>query len=138
MKTYCSRRRGGSPVIVVSIIMLLVALGTGGLMLLGTGGLMLRSALKPVDNGGPADEHAVRRGSFEVSVPASGELAAKEQIEIRNKLDYRAVITQVIDEGEIVKTGDVLVEFASDEIEEKIKDAKDALNSAQTKLITAQ
>jgi multidrug resistance efflux pump len=115
---------------VVSIIMLLVALGTGG--------LMLRSALKPVDNGGPADEHAVRRGSFEVSVPASGELAAKEQIEIRNKLDYRAVITQVIDEGEIVKTGDVLVEFASDEIEEKIKDAKDALNSAQTKLITAQ
>jgi hypothetical protein len=81
---------------VVSIIMLLVALGTGG--------LMLRSALKPVDNGGPADEHAVRRGSFEVSVPASGELAAKEQIEIRNKLDYRAVITQVIDEGEIVKT----------------------------------
>jgi HlyD family secretion protein len=115
---------------VVSIIMLLVALGAGG--------LMLRSALKPVDNGGPADEHAVRRGSFEISVPASGELAAKEQIEIRNKLDYRAVITQVIDEGEIVKTGDVLVEFASDEIEEKIKDAKDALNSAQTKLITAQ
>ncbi|MHC4142197.1 MAG: hypothetical protein ACYSUF_10085, partial [Planctomycetota bacterium] len=80
MKTYCSRRRGGSPVIVVSIIMLLVALGTGG--------LMLRSALKPVNNGGPADEHAVRRGSFEISVPASGELAAKEQIEIRNKLDY--------------------------------------------------
>jgi multidrug efflux pump subunit AcrA (membrane-fusion protein) len=115
---------------VVSIIMLLIALGAGG--------LMVRAALKPAPNGGPTDEHAVRRGSFEISVPASGELAALSQIEIRNKLDYRAVITRVIDEGEIVQAGDILVEFAADEIENKIKDAKDALNSAVAQSIAAQ
>jgi multidrug resistance efflux pump len=115
---------------VVSIVMLIAALGTGA--------FMLRAALAPGEANGPADEHTVRRGSFEISIPASGELAAKEQIEIRNKLDYRAVITRVIDEGEMVKAGDELVRFASDEIEEKIKDAEDALNSAQTALITAQ
>jgi multidrug resistance efflux pump len=115
---------------VISIIMLAVALGTGA--------LMLRSALTPPENGAAADEHVVHRGSFEISIPASGELAAKDQIEIRNKLDYRAVITQVIDEGEVVTAGAVLVQFASDEIEEKIKDAEDALNSAETQLITAQ
>ncbi|MHC4208095.1 MAG: efflux RND transporter periplasmic adaptor subunit [Planctomycetota bacterium] len=130
MKTLRSRCRGGSPVVIVSIVMLATALGTGA--------LMLRAALSPPENGAAADQHLVRRGSFEISIPASGELAAKDQIEIRNKLDYRAVITQVIDEGEMVKAGDVLVEFASDEIEEKIKDADDALNSAQTQLITAQ
>jgi multidrug efflux pump subunit AcrA (membrane-fusion protein) len=115
---------------VVSIIMLAVALGAGG--------LMLRAALTPGESNGPADGHTVHRGSFEISIPASGELAAKDQIEIRNKLDYRAVITYVIDEGSMVKAGDVLVQFAADEIEEKIKDADDALNSAQTALINAQ
>jgi multidrug resistance efflux pump len=130
VKTLRPKYRGGSPVVIVSIVMLATALGAGA--------LMLRAALSPPESAANGDEHLVRRGSFEISIPASGELAAKDQIEIRNKLDYRAVITQVIDEGEMVKAGDVLVQFASDEIEEKIKDAEDALNSAQTQLISAE
>jgi multidrug efflux pump subunit AcrA (membrane-fusion protein) len=115
---------------VVSIIMLVVALTAGG--------LMLRGALKPTDNGGPMDEHAVHRGSFEVSVPASGELAALSQIEIRNKLDYRAVVTWIEEEGAYVKTGDPLVQFAADEIENRIQDAVDALNNATAQKIAAE
>jgi len=130
VKTYRSRRRGASPVIVVSIIMLLIALGAGG--------LMVRAALKPVSNGGPTDEHAVRRGSFEISVPASGELAALNQIEIRNKLEYRAVLTWIEEEGAYVKAGDPLARIAADEIENKIKDAEDALNNATAQKIAAE
>jgi multidrug resistance efflux pump len=115
---------------VVSIIMLLVALTAGG--------LMLRTALKPTDNGGPLDEHAVTRGSFEISVPASGELAALNQIEIRNKLEYRAVLTWIEEEGAYVKAGDPLVRFAADEIENRIKDAVDALNNATAQKIAAE
>jgi hypothetical protein len=122
VKTLRSRCRGGSPVVIVSIVMLATALGAGA--------LMLRAALSPPENGGAADEHLVRRGSFEISVPASGELAAKDQIEIRNKLEYRAVITWIEEEGTYVKTDDVLVRFAADEIDRQIKDAEDALNSA--------
>ena len=130
MKTYCSRRRGGSPVIVVSIVMLLIALGAGS--------MMLRGALKPTENGGPTDEHAVRRGSFEISVPASGELAALNQIEISNKLESRAVVTWIEDEGAYVKAGDPLLRFAADEIENRIKDAVDALNTATAQKIAAE
>jgi HlyD family secretion protein len=105
---------------------------------LGTAALIVRGAASTPDQGGPADEHTVRRGSFEISVPASGELAALNQIEIRNRLDYRAVITYVIDEGATAKTGDVLVRFASDEIENKIKDAVDAVNNANAALIASE
>ncbi|MHC4217232.1 MAG: efflux RND transporter periplasmic adaptor subunit [Planctomycetota bacterium] len=130
MKTHGSSRRGGSAVIVVSAIFLIAALGAGA--------LIVRSSLTPTDNGTLSDEHVARRGSFEISVPASGELAALKQIEIRNKLEYRAVVASIVDEGTYVQAGDILVSFASDEIENKIKDADDALNSAETQLIAAQ
>jgi HlyD family secretion protein len=114
----------------VSIVMFVAALGTGA--------LILRAAIVPADEGGLTDEHAVRRGSFEISVPASGELAALSQIEIRNKLDYRAVLTWIVEEGTYVQIGDELLRFADDEIEIKIKDAEDALNSAQAQAIAAE
>ena len=39
---------------------------------------------------GRNDVFEVRRGSFDIMVPASGELAALNQIEIKNLLDTRA------------------------------------------------
>ncbi len=84
------RLRGGTTVLVVSILLVvglvsLVAMFTGG------GG----SAAGLADR----DEYVVERGSFEISVPASGELAALNQIEIRNRLEYRAVVTEIVEEG---------------------------------------
>jgi len=84
------------------------------------------------------DEYVVDRGSFEISVPASGELAALNQIEIRNRLEYRAVVTEVVKEGTYVKKGDVLLKLAEDELETKIQDAEDAANTAESTHIAAQ
>jgi len=76
------------------------------------------------------DEFRAMRGGFEVSVPTSGELAALNQVEIRNPLENRAVITWIIGEGETVKQGDVLVRFAEEEIRTEIQDDElDVLNS---------
>ncbi len=55
--------------------------------------------------------YEVVEGSFVVSVPASGELAAKDQINIHNLLESNAVIIELVDEGSIVSSGDVLVRF---------------------------
>ena len=84
------------------------------------------------------DEYVVDRGSFEISVPASGELAALNQIEIRNRLEYRAVVTEVVPEGTYVNKGDVLLKLAEDELDIKIQDAEDAANTAESTHIAAQ
>jgi HlyD family secretion protein len=84
------------------------------------------------------DRYTVARGSFEITVPASGELAARKQEEIRNRLEYRAAITEIVAEGTFANQGDVLLRFATDEIDNKIKDAEDEVNTANSALIAAQ
>ena len=120
--------RGGTTFLVATI---LVAIGLISLVAVVMGG-------DPRGGSIGRDQHVVERGSFEISVPASGELAARNQIEIRNRLEYRAVVTEVAEEGTYVKKGDVLIRLASDEIEDKIKDAEDAVNTSGAEAVAAQ
>ena len=75
----------------------------------------------------PVDIFIVKSGSFEISIPASGELAAQKQIEIKNKLESRAVITEIVDEGELIKKDDVVVRFNDEDIRTRVKDAEEAV-----------
>ena len=84
------------------------------------------------------DTHTVALGSFDMVLPVSGELAAQQQVEIRNKLETRAVITEIVAEGTRVSKGDVLVRLAQEEIQDKIKDAKDKVNTTNSSAIAAQ
>ena len=123
-------RRGGATLTAVAAVGAISIVGAG-LLLFGRGGDGQEQRLA-------ADQYITERGSFEISVPASGELAALRQIEIRNKLDYRAVVTEIVDEGTYVKKGEVLVRFAQDELEDKIRDAGDVLNAARNDYAAAQ
>ena len=127
-----NRRRwwGGTTFIVVAILVAVALVSTAAVFMGGGDGGAARAAGQ--------DEYVVVRGSFEISVPASGELAALRQIEIRNRLEYRAAITEVADEGTYVTKGDVLISFAEDEVQDKIKDAEDAVNTAQAAMVAAQ
>ncbi len=116
-------------VIVVSVLLLVVV--AGGVFVLGGDEFGYGRAGRP-------DIYIVQRGSFEVSVPASGELAALDQVEIASKLEARATITFIVDEGITVKAGDTLIRLDEKEILDRIKDAKDAVQSASTAWITAQ
>jgi len=124
-----SRKLGGTTVIVV-LVLLIVGLVSLAAMFTGGSGSAAGLAGR--------DEYVIERGSFEISVPASGELAALNQIEIRNRLEYRAVITEIVKEGTYVKEGDILLKLAEDELETKIQDAEDAANTAQSTHIAAQ
>ncbi|MCH8316028.1 MAG: HlyD family efflux transporter periplasmic adaptor subunit [Planctomycetes bacterium] len=129
MNNALSKRRAGTTVVVVTIIGLATVLGTATLLVRST---------SVGDGNGAADRHVVRRGSFDITIPTSGELAALHQIEIRNKLKSRGVLTEIVAEGTTVKEGDVLMRFADEDMRSRIKDAKDAVNTAESNLVSSQ
>lgn len=121
-------RRGGALPIVAIVVMLVVVVA-------GTGTLLLRSA-DSADAGG-SDLFTVARGSFDVTIPASGEIAALNQIEVKNQLEIRAVITEIVDEGEIVKKSDVLFKVNDEELTNRVKDMQNSVDQAQNQYNTA-
>ena len=82
------------------------------------------------------DHHVVKRGDFEVTVPANGELIAGDQVELKSELDGRATITEIIDEGESVEIGDVLVQFDDKEARERIERCEDEVVAATNRVET--
>ncbi|MCZ6611610.1 MAG: hypothetical protein O6941_03155, partial [Planctomycetota bacterium] len=88
MKTKRHNRRGGTTTIVITIVVIV----TGAAMTT----LVVRNGSSSGTAGGSDGTYIVRRGSFDITIPASGELAALEQIEIRNRLETQAVITEII------------------------------------------
>ncbi|MHC4946733.1 MAG: efflux RND transporter periplasmic adaptor subunit [Planctomycetota bacterium] len=90
------------------------------------------------DRGTSSDLYEVARGGFDITIPASGELAAVQQIEIRNRLEVRAVITQIVDEGTSVAAGDVVIRFNDEDIRTRIDDAVDDVDTADNILVNAR
>ena len=126
-----TRRARGQSTLIVVIIVALVAVVGAMAFFLGTG-----SASWDGDRSG--DLYTARFGTFDITVPSSGELAALNSVEIRNKLEVRATITWIIEEGTTAKAGDVLIRLADEDILNRIKDAEDAAKNAEAAQITAQ
>jgi len=116
-------RRAAVPLVFIGGLVILALAAIGAVMLMGGGESDSRD--------GRGDRFAVRRGSFDITIPASGELAALNQIEIRNQLENNAVITYIIEEGRTVKAGEVLIRLNEKEISDKIRDAQDDVNVAE-------
>ncbi|MCI0363153.1 MAG: HlyD family efflux transporter periplasmic adaptor subunit [Phycisphaerales bacterium] len=114
------------------IVGLLVALGLSGVV-----ALTMRRGASSNEAGGGSDIATARRGEFQISLPVSGELAAMNQIEIRNRLDTQAIITEIVAEGKWVNTGDVLLKLNDDELRNKVKDGIDEVNVAEAAAIAA-
>ena len=45
------------------------------------------------------DVHEVALTDFDILLPVSGELAAQKQVEVRNRIEQRAVIKEIVPEG---------------------------------------
>ena len=81
------RAGGQSTPIILAIVALVVLAG---------GSAVAVRYFSPGEIGrGDTDLYTVRRGTFDMSIPSSGELAALTQIEIRNELDTRATIEEI-------------------------------------------
>lgn len=76
--------------------------------------------------------------SFTISTLASGELEAKNQLEIRNKVESRTAIVEIIPEGTSVRAGDLLIRLADETLTDRIAEEELAVIEARTELENAQ
>ena len=92
---------------------------------------MLSGMESASDAVGSTDLFMVERGQFEVTVPASGNLVAQHQVEIRNLLDGSATIIEIVPEGEPVNAGDVLLRLDDEDVLERITSAEESIVQAK-------
>lgn len=126
------RTKSGRGQITLLMIAVIVVLAAAGVV-----ALLMRNG-DSTARAGQADSTLVKRGGFDITVPAAGELAAISQIEIRNSLDGKAIITEIVPEGKSVKAGDILLRLNDDDIRTKLKDGQDVVNNAVSALTTAE
>lgn len=124
------RKRGLSTLSIVIAVVVVGAAGFGAYALLSGGGGSASAARTEL--------FAAQRGGFDITIPASGELAAQKQKEIVNELEVRAVITEIVEEGKFVQEGDVLLRLDDESIRDEIRDAQDSVNTAEASWISAR
>jgi len=103
-----------------------------GLVLAST--LLIYAAWSRLSPSGPGESiqlFNVTRRSFPIVLREKGELKAANSIEIRSEVEGRATIIYLIDEGAQAKKGDLLVEMASDDIDDKTREAEIRVATAQ-------
>lgn len=101
----------------------------GLLAVLTAGAFGLRHLLAP-DEGRDIQFFTVVPRSFAVTFEERGELQAAHSIDIRSELEGRATIIYLVEEGTMVEEGDLLVELASDQIDDMIREAEISVATA--------
>jgi HlyD family secretion protein len=129
MSTSYAPRGLATTTIVISVLAVIVVIAAV---------LLLRGGETESNGNGAPDTFVAHRGSFDITIPASGELAALKQTEISSQLENRATITYIIEEGVQVEPGDVLIRLNDEEIVERIRDEEDAVNTADNAWVTAR
>ena len=76
--------------------------------------------------------------SFEITTLATGELEARDRVELRSGVERQTTIVEIVPEGTRVKAGDVLVRLNSDEIKREIEEEELQLAEAKLNLESAQ
>ncbi|MEO1007776.1 MAG: HlyD family efflux transporter periplasmic adaptor subunit [Planctomycetota bacterium] len=125
-----SLRRGS---IVVKLGIAVAAVG-----LVGAGSWYVVRAAEDAGMGHGTDVVQAEVRDFSIETVATGELEARDQVEIRNELDMRATIVEVIKEGTRVAEGDVLVRLNSEQIEEQITEEESRVETARADLEAAE
>ncbi len=97
--------------------------GLGGLAALVVAGLGLWAVLGSADSqaGGAGETARAVRDRLVVSITESGEIEAKESVDIRCEVEGSSTIVWVVEEGSVVEKGAELVELDSADLEEHVQ-----------------
>lgn len=113
--------------------------GTLVLLAVAGGGLWFASTqMAGTENATGSDVVEASVRTFDIQTIATGELEAREQVEIRNKLDTRATLLSIVPEGTRVAKGDVLFTLNSESIEEQITEEESRVETARADLEAAE
>lgn len=88
--------------------------------------------------GDSADIAVARVMSFDISTTATGELEARNQIELRSRLERPSTIVEIVPEGTRVRAGDVLVRLNADDIQTQIEEDISRVEAARADLVNAE
>jgi HlyD family secretion protein len=88
--------------------------------------------------GGGVELSTAQTRSFTITTLANGELVAKNQMEIRNKVESRTTIVEIIAEGTMAKAGDLLIKLNDEELKNRIAEEELAVIEARTNYESAQ
>ncbi len=134
-----TQRRGGA--LVKLIVGLTVLAG-------GTVGVLAATGQLPGVSGGEARQVAENQRTanlaraetrtFEITTIASGELQARNQIELRAEVETGTSIVEIVPEGIIVEPGDVLVRLSSAALQDQIDEELLRVEAARNDLAAAQ
>jgi HlyD family secretion protein len=85
-----------------------------------------------------ADIAMAKKLSFEITTTSNGELAAKNQLELRSELERQTTVQFIVQEGTRVKQGEKLVQLNGDEIQRSIDEDTQRLESAKAEVVAAE
>ncbi|HEX2839591.1 MAG TPA: HlyD family efflux transporter periplasmic adaptor subunit [Phycisphaerales bacterium] len=85
-----------------------------------------------------SDMGVAKRQPFDISTTANGDLQAKNQIELRSKLDRDSTIQFIIPEGTRVKKDELLVQLNNEQVQQQIDEEKPRLEQQRASLVAAE
>ncbi|MGQ0626893.1 MAG: hypothetical protein ACT4PL_02190 [Phycisphaerales bacterium] len=118
---------------VVGVVVAVAVCAGGALWLANRGG-----ASAAMGHSATLDLATAATVGFDVTTTASGELEARNQIEIRNRLETQTTIQDIVREGVTVKSGDLLVQLNAEEIERQVEENQLTVESAKAELSSAE
>ncbi len=113
------------------------AAAVGGVVLVVTLGSGPREAQPGAAARARLDLVEASRGDFDITTTATGELRARNQVEIRNQLDSDSTIVEIVPEGTSVKKGDLLVRLNAENIQTRLDDQSLELENARAGVIAS-
>lgn len=125
------RRKAGMGLWKLLVGVVVLALG-------GLGWIAVAGSGEPEAAGPSIETTTAQVRSFMISTLASGELEAKNQLEIRNKVESRTAIVEIIPEGTSVQAGDLLIRLADETLTDRIAEEELAVIEARTEVENAQ
>ena len=130
------RRRGAAVAAIVVVLAVIVA------MIGVYAAVQLASASPGDDPAADSDQwYSVKRQSFDLTVVANGDLAARDQVEVRNQVRAKggSKIISIVPEGTRVEAGDLLVQLDIQEFEDqKEQETLDVENSRSRRVAGEQ
>ena len=113
-----------------------IMLGSGGVLLVGSV-LGIAAALRPNHQIDPSKLAAVERGDLARSVVATGKIEPLAKVEVKSKAS--GIVKQIlVDYGDRVKKGQVLVELDKEALEARVREGRATLLASEAALQGAQ
>jgi HlyD family secretion protein len=132
-----------APPVPTAIVQVLLArpkvlIAAGAVVVVVFAAILMGGGSSETTSGNARETHRAEKISFRVDTTAAGELQAKNERKLISLVERQTMITEIVDEGSMVKQGDVLIRLAEEEIKKQLDNDRLSLESAKSDLISAQ